>query len=160
MNTRILVALLGMLLFEPWALAERMTLDVSKQDDGSYLIQMGNTTLSAYTTQALRDKLKKIGELKSHIDSLENLRKTQKDTIELQREKLALMEDQVRDLQTEVDTLKKLTGLTPSFSASAGLGYLNNEGMGMLGVGYGDWHLMGLLQPSSAGIMFSKDFHF
>jgi hypothetical protein len=45
-------------------------------------------------------------------------------------------------------------------SASAGVGYLNSEALGMLGVGYGDWHLMGILQPSSAGFMLSKDFHF
>ena len=131
---------------------------VKKVSDGIYEVVIDGVKTRAYTADELRKKLLVMSDLKSHIEVLEKLREAQQNMIDGQKAQLERMDAQLADYRTLNTKLEQLLHLSPGFSVSAGLGYLGSEATGMAGIGYGDWRLMGLLQPSSAGFLISKDF--
>jgi hypothetical protein len=149
--------ILGMLLFSLPAISAQVS-RVTKISDGVYEVVIDGVVTRAYTADELRKKLLVMSDLKSHIEALEKLKDAQASMIEGQKAQLDRMAAQLADYRTLNTKLEQLLRLSPGFSTSAGLGYLNSEAAGMLGFGYGDWRLMGLLQPSSAGFLISKDF--
>lgn len=147
----------ALLLFSLSSMSAQMQ-SVTKVSDGVYEVVIDGTVMRAYTAEELRKKLLMMSDLKSHIEALEKLREAQQNMIEGQKEQLKRMEDQLADYRTLNTKLEQLLRLSPGFSTSVGLGYISSEATGMVGIGYGDWRLMGLLQQSSAGILISKDF--
>lgn len=131
---------------------------VTKVSDGVYEMVIDGTVMRAYTADELRKKLLVMSDLKSHIEALEKLKDAQQDMIDGQKAQLQRMDAQLADYRTLNTKLEQLLRLSPGFTASAGLGYISSEATGMVGIGYGDWRLMGLLQSSSAGFLISKDF--
>jgi len=131
---------------------------VKQLSDGIYEVVIDGVKTRAYTAEELRKKLLTMSDLKSHIDALEKLKDAQASMIDGQKAQLDRMTAQLDDYRKLNTKLEQLLRLSPGLSTSAGLGYIGNEATGMLGIGYGDWRLMGLLQPSSAGFILSKDF--
>lgn len=158
MKTKIVMALSLSLLMFCLPVSAAQVQNVKKIADGEYDLVIDGVRVRAYSAEQLRNKLKVMSELKAQIEALEKLKGAQQGMIDGQRAQLDRMDAQLQDYRTLNTKLEQILKLSPGFSASAGMGYLGSELTGMLGIGYGDWRIMGLLQPSSAGFMLSKDF--
>lgn len=157
MNSIRAMLLVGVALCSFSAMAAQVE-SVKKISDGVYEVVIDGTVLHAYSAAQLRKKLLVMSELQQHIQSLEKLKDAQQSLIDGQKAQLDRMQAQLADYRTLNTKLEQLLRLKPGFSASAGLGYVHGAGAGMVGIGYGEWRLMGVLQSSSAGVIISKDF--
>ena len=131
---------------------------LNKKQEGVYQLKIDGVAYQAYTASALREKLNKISQLNEHIKSLEKLSTAQEHVVSGQKAQLTRMQEQLKDYRSLTTKLEELLRLKPNFNKSAGLGYFNGEATGMLGLGYGDWRIMGIASPASTGFIVSKDF--